>query len=160
MSRKKAYERSYGDWNTRTARLDNQIERVYYSYFLMRNRFGNIVPTNTIRLQIKDTDFKVYEENGIDIENMIHKLSSASEQKKNINDFDKFYNYMRNIGLRYNHSVEVVQVEIISVSEDNSDEMLNDVSDLLQIAIRKNIRAVDMHYRYSPIKHMIINTQP
>ena len=23
----KAYERSYGDWNTRTARLDNQIER-------------------------------------------------------------------------------------------------------------------------------------
>ncbi len=49
---------------------------------------------------------------------------------------------MRNIGLRYNHSVEVVQVEIVSVSEDNSDEMLNEVSDLLQIAIRKNIRAV------------------
>ena len=53
---------------------------------------------------------------------MIHKLSSASEQKKNINDFDKFYRYMRDVGLRYNHSVEVVQVEIISVSEDNSDE--------------------------------------
>ena len=34
--------------------------------------------------------------------------------------------------------------------------MLNDVSDFLQIAIRKNIRAVDMHYRYSPMKHMII----
>lgn len=28
---------------------------------------------------------------------------------------DKFYKYMRNIGLRYNHSVEVVQVENIGV---------------------------------------------
>ena len=91
-----------------------------------------------------------------DIENMIHRLSNASEQKKIINDFDKFYQYMRNIGLRYNHSVEVVQVEIICMSEADSDDMINDVSDLLQIAIRKNIRAVDMHYRYSPLKHMII----
>lgn len=58
--------------------------------------------------------------------------------------------------MRYNHSVEVVQVEIICMSEADSDDMINDVSDLLQIAIRKNIRAVDMHYRYSPLKHMII----
>lgn len=113
------------------------------------------------KLNITDTlsmDEKDMEQQNIllDIENVIHKLSSASEQKKNINDFDKFYRYMRDIGIRYNHSVEVVQVEIISVSEDNSDEMLNDVSDFLQIAIRKNIRAVDMHYRYSPMKHMII----
>lgn len=113
------------------------------------------------KLNITDTlsmDEKDMEQQNIllDIENMIHKLSSASEQKKNINDFDKFYRYMRDIGIRYNHSVEVVQVEIISVSEDNSDEMLNDASDFLQIAIRKNIRAVDMHYRYSPMKHMII----
>ena len=113
------------------------------------------------KLNITDTlsmDEKDMEQQNIllDIENIIHKLSSASEQKKNINDFDKFYRYMRDIGIRYNHSVEVVQVEIISVSEDNSDEMLNDVSDFLQIAIRKNIRAVDMHYRYSPMKHMII----
>lgn len=113
------------------------------------------------KLKITDT-LSMYEKDMeqqnilIDIENMIHRLNSASEQQKVINDFDKFYQYMRNIGLRYNHSVEVLQVEIISMSEDNSDEMLNDVSDLLQIAIRKNIRAVDMHYRYSSIKHMII----
>ncbi|MGN0376131.1 MAG: HD-GYP domain-containing protein [Suilimivivens sp.] len=91
-----------------------------------------------------------------DIENMIHKLSNASEQKKVINDFDKFYKYMQNIGLRYNHSVEVVQVEIEYETEDNQDDKLNEVSDLLQIAIRKNIRAVDMHYKYSSTKHIII----
>ena len=113
------------------------------------------------KLNITDTLFmyeKDMEQQNIltDIENMIHRLSNASEQKKIINDFDKFYQYMRNIGLRYNHSVEVVQVEIICMSEADSDDMINDVSDLLQIAIRKNIRAVDMHYRYSPLKHMII----
>ena len=91
-----------------------------------------------------------------DIENMIQRLSNASEQKKVINDFDKFYKYMRNIGLRYNHSVEVVQVEIDNAAAGNSDDRINEVSDLLQIAIRKNIRAVDMHYKYSPTKHIII----
>ena len=91
-----------------------------------------------------------------DIENMIQKLSNASEQKKVINDFDKFYKYMRNIGLRYNHSVEVVQVEIDNAAAGNPDDRINEVSDLLQIAIRKNIRAVDMHYQYSPTKHIII----
>ena len=91
-----------------------------------------------------------------DIENMIQRLSNASEQKKVINDFDKFYKYMRNIGLRYNHSVEVVQVEIDNAAAGNSDDRINEVSDLLQIAIRKNIRAVDMHYQYSPTKHIII----
>lgn len=91
-----------------------------------------------------------------DIENMIQRLSNASEQKKVINDFDKFYKYMRNIGLRYNHSVEVIQVEIDNAAAGNPDNRINEVSDLLQIAIRKNIRAVDMHYQYSPTKHIII----
>lgn len=63
---------------------------------------------------------------------------------------------MQDIGPRYHYSVEVVQVEIISVTEDIPYEMRKDVSDLLQIAIRKNIRAVDLHYRFSPMKHMII----
>ena len=109
--------------------------------------------TDTLSISESDTQ----QQNVLtDIENVIHKLSNASEQKKVINDFDKFYKYMRNIGLRYNHSVEVVQVEIEYETEVNQDDKLNEVSDLLQIAIRKNIRAVDMHYQYSPTKHIII----
>lgn len=45
-------------------KVDNQIERIYYSYFLMRNSIGNIVPTNTIDIDIRDLDFSIYEENG------------------------------------------------------------------------------------------------
>jgi len=49
--------------NTETNRLimykkvDNQIERVYYGYFLMKNSNGDIIPTNTINLSIRDTQF-------------------------------------------------------------------------------------------------------
>ena len=126
------------------------------------NRFVEIMDAD--KLDILDiTDALSISENDMqqqniltDIENMIQKLSNASEQKKVINDFDKFYKYMRNIGLRYNHSVEVVQVEIDNAAAGNSDDRINEVSDLLQIAIRKNIRAVDMHYQYSPTKHIII----
>ena len=126
------------------------------------NRFVEIMDAD--KLDILDiTDALSISENDMqqqniltDIENMIQRLSNASEQKKVINDFDKFYKYMRNIGLRYNHSVEVVQVEIDNAAAGNSDDRINEVSDLLQIAIRKNIRAVDMHYQYSPTKHIII----
>lgn len=45
-------------------KVDNQIERVYYSYFLMKNSAGNIVPSNTIDIDIRDLDFSIYEENG------------------------------------------------------------------------------------------------
>ena len=126
------------------------------------NRFVEIMDAD--KLDILDiTDALSISENDMqqqniltDIENMIQRLSNASEQKKVINDFDKFYKYMRNIGLRYNHSVEVIQVEIDNAAAGNPDDRINEVSDLLQIAIRKNIRAVDMHYKYSPTKHIII----
>ena len=91
-----------------------------------------------------------------DIENMLYKLSNASEQKKVINDFDKFYKYMRNIGLRYNHSVEVLQVELVPNEENYNSEELNEASDLLQIAIRKNIRAVDIYHKYTATTYMLI----
>lgn len=48
-------------------KVDNQIERIYYSYFLLKNSTGNVVPTNTINLNIKDTDFSIYEENGTSV---------------------------------------------------------------------------------------------
>ena len=48
--------------NTDTNRLklqkkvDNQLDRIWYSYFLLKDEFGNIVPTNTcdIRIDISD----------------------------------------------------------------------------------------------------------
>ena len=35
---------------------DNQIERLYYSYIIMKNSSNNIIPTNTIDLQINESE--------------------------------------------------------------------------------------------------------
>ena len=126
---------------------------------VLLDEFLKLVDDN--KLKISDT-LTIAEENPDqqnvleDIENMLYKLSNASEQKKVINDFDKFYKYMRNIGLRYNHSVEVLQVELVPNEENYNSEELNEASDLLQIAIRKNIRAVDIYHKYTATTYMLI----
>lgn len=44
--------------NTDTNRLklqkkvDNQLERIWYAYFLIKDDFGNIIPTNTLKLEL------------------------------------------------------------------------------------------------------------
>ena len=63
---------------------------------------------------------------------------------------------MRNIGLRYNRSIEVISIEIVKGDLGNSFDISEEISDILQIAIRKNIRAVDVYYKYSASKHMLI----
>lgn len=91
-----------------------------------------------------------------DIENVLRKVTEMEEQKSSLYEFDKFYKYMRNIGLRYNRSIEVISVEIAKTASEDSGDIDNEISDILQIAIRKNIRAVDVYYKYSASKHMLI----
>lgn len=110
-----------------------------------------------------------------DIENVIRKITEMEEQRSSIYEFDKFYKYMRNIGIRYKRSIEVISIDILrEVDASETDELTkgeisnielgvpNDsyiddaVSDALQVAIKKNIRSVDVHYKYSNSKHMII----
>lgn len=91
-----------------------------------------------------------------DIEKVIGRLTTMEEQKNTLNEFDKFYKYMRNIGLRYNRSIEVLSIDIEKQEDYETYESESDISDVLQMAIRKNIRAVDVYYRYSLTKHMLI----
>ena len=91
-----------------------------------------------------------------DIENVIRKVTEMEEQRSSLYEFDKFYKYMRNIGLRYNRSIEVLSIDIIKDDADESFEIGEEISDILQVAIKKNIRAVDIYYKYSLSKHMLI----
>lgn len=43
---------------------DSQIERVYYAYMLVKNTEGNVVPTNTITIEIPDSILRVVTEDG------------------------------------------------------------------------------------------------
>lgn len=40
-------------------KVHNQFERAYYSYLLIKDNLGNIVPTNTIDLYAKESDFEI-----------------------------------------------------------------------------------------------------
>jgi len=91
-----------------------------------------------------------------DIEQMIWKLTAREEPQNALYEFDKFYKYMRNIGLRYNRSIEIISIDIKKLGEESSAGTIEEISDALQVAIKKNIRAVDVDYRYSDFKHMLI----
>lgn len=42
-------------------RVDNQFERSYFAYMLMKDNFGNVVPTNTFDIDIADSDFDMHD---------------------------------------------------------------------------------------------------
>lgn len=91
-----------------------------------------------------------------DIERVIRGITTVEEQKTSLYEFDKFYKYMRNIGIRYNRSIEVLSIDIIKMDDNNIHNIDEKVADALQIAIKKNIRSVDVYYKYSTSKHMLI----
>lgn len=108
---------------------------------------------STVFDQDKSTERKYVLE---DIENVIRKVTEMEEQRSSLYEFDKFYKYMRNIGLRYNRSIEVLSIDIIKTDVNEPSEIGEEISDILQVAIKKNIRAVDVYYKYSLSKHMLI----
>ena len=110
-----------------------------------------IVKTDTLISNDCDADHE-YIMN--DIERVIRKMSDIDSDEMSANDFTRFYKYMRNIGIRYNHSVEVVSVMIVSA--DDKHGISEEISEMLDIAIRKNIRSVDVYHRYSDDRYMII----
>ena len=43
---------------------DSQIERIYYAYMVLKNSIGNIVPTNTITIDIPEDELPIITEDG------------------------------------------------------------------------------------------------
>lgn len=43
-------------------KVDNQGERRFYSYIVMKDSDGNVMPTNTIKIQIAEEDFTAFED--------------------------------------------------------------------------------------------------
>lgn len=91
-----------------------------------------------------------------DIEKVIRGIASVEEQRVSLYEFDKFYKYMRNIGIRYNRSIEVLSIDIVKEDDATFYDVSDEISDVLQIAIKKNIRSVDVYYKYSNSRHMLI----
>lgn len=91
-----------------------------------------------------------------DIERVIRNMAVIEERNNVMSDFDKFYKYMRNIGIRYNRTIEVLSISMKPKEGDLSEDEVRIGGDALEIAIRKNIRSVDVYYRYSDRLHIVI----
>lgn len=44
-------------------RRDNQFERLYYAYMLVKDEYNNIIPTNTVNLDLSEADFDAKKDN-------------------------------------------------------------------------------------------------
>ncbi len=65
-------------------------------------------------------------------------------------DFTKIYSYLKKLGERYGHTIEVVMVVLTpQTSENVSDGELESASHSMESAIQKSIRTVDICIRYS-----------
>ncbi len=48
-------------------KVDNQLSRIWYAYLLMKDKLGNIIPTNTITLKIDPSeDYVLYDKSSLD----------------------------------------------------------------------------------------------
>jgi len=72
-------------------------------------------------------------------------------------DFAKIYEYIKNIGTRLNHSFETLMITITPVDNDSvtADE-IEAAARAMELAVRKNIRTVDIYTRYSETQHVAV----
>ncbi|MDO5155230.1 MAG: HD-GYP domain-containing protein [Eubacteriales bacterium] len=90
-----------------------------------------------------------------DIDHVIHNITQLEQKSDSVKYFDKFYIYMRNIGMRYNRSIEVMSI-ILKTKQNDKTEVEEDAAQAMETAIKKNIRAVDVYFRHSVSEHLII----
>ena len=72
-------------------------------------------------------------------------------------EFSKIYEYVTNLGERYNHSCHLVMITMDSVSDKTM--FIEDIEQALhcmEMAIRGNIRNVDVCTRYSSMQYLVI----
>ena len=91
-----------------------------------------------------------------DINKLLQRLNDLSIQYNSIHDFDRYYQYMKNIGRRYHRSVEVLQIDVVKTAEGEAAISESEVSDILSGLIHKCIRGVDVHNRFTDTRHMVI----
>lgn len=72
-------------------------------------------------------------------------------------EFSKIYEYISNLGERYEHSCHLVLITVDAISDDTLYiEKIEQALGCMEMAIRENIRNVDICTRYSSMKYLLI----
>jgi len=126
-------------------KIDNQIDRIYYSYVLMKQN-NVVIPTNTISLVAKDMDYSA-EYNGRHVikpgQILFYRNSSSRAT------------FVSSEIAEYWHIVDSYMSKIRSGSI-----TINDVPEEYKIDVQESIDSNDNHFYYSTPFTMIINTDP
>ena len=111
------------------------------------------ISVDTTRISESDSEHKYVME---DIARGLRTLTQGSDDIT-YKDFNKFYKYMRNIGIRYNRTIEVLSIKLSPIDEISIDiQKDTQASKTLEFAIKKNIRSVDVDFEYNKYEHIII----
>ncbi len=88
-----------------------------------------------------------------DIETVLWHINQEDDKK----DFQGIYKYMKNVGTRYNRTVEGISIKISSKGDEEltREEIIN-ANSLLELSIHKNIRSVDIYFQNTDTQHIII----
>ena len=88
-----------------------------------------------------------------DIETVLWHINQEDDKK----DFQGIYKYMKNVGTRYNRTVEGISINLSSKEDEEltREEIIN-ANSLLELSIHKNIRSVDIYFQNTDTQHIII----
>jgi len=108
---------------------------------------------------IKDKD--VNSTNRIDLNNLIEAIKTSGNYSGSLDieyrEFTKLYEYINKVCRRYGHTCHLVLVTLENKDKDNTiiDEFEH-AMECMGIAIKENIRTVDICTRYSSMQYMVI----
>lgn len=96
----------------------------------------------------------------IDIDNLISSIKTAGTYTGSLDmeyrEFTKIYEYIVKVCERYKHTCNIVLITLDTVSENTSMEDIEKAMESMGIAIKENIRNVDVCTRYSSVQYLVI----
>lgn len=99
--------------------------------------------------------------NGKDLEQIANALRQSGSYVGALDlenrEFSKIYEYISNLGERYEHSCHLVLITVDAISDDTLYiEKIEQALGCMEMAIRENIRNVDICTRYSSMQYLLI----
>ena len=97
----------------------------------------------------------------VDLKNYITEVTAEGDYRGALTvdcqDFTKIYSYLKKLGERYGHTIEVVMVMLTpQISENVSEGELESASHSMESAIQKSIRTVDICIRYNAVQFLAV----
>lgn len=96
----------------------------------------------------------------IDLDNLISAIKTAGTYSGSLSmeyrEFTKFYEYIIKVCKRYEHTCNIVLITLDTGGENTSIDDIEYAMDSMGIAIKENVRNVDVCTRYSSVQYLVI----